>query len=218
MGQFWFGRAVALAMALACCVGPVDAKPVVKTKYTYYTISGFDARSLHEAMVRYGPHVNGENAYAATEVSGGQDGLLDQSANQCKIRNYVVQLEFKIRLPKLKPGVALKPDVQRRWKTFEAFVRQHEETHRRIWIECASKLEQQIKSLRMRDCERMRSVAQATMDKAWAACSKRHDAFDAQQRSPLMKQPFIQSVAVTGGKTRTVTLKAPRANFTNASP
>ena len=29
---------------------------------------------------------------------------------------------------------------------------------------------------------------------------------------------LLRAHAVTGGKTRTVTLKAPRANFTNASP
>lgn len=208
------GRAALAAAAMAVLAIPAlpaMAKPVVKTKYVYYTVSGFDASSLHDAMVRYGPHVNGENAYAATEVTGGQDGLLEPGRNSCAIRNYVVTLDFTLRLPRLKKGAKLSSDIARRWSTFEKFVRDHEERHRQIWIACAADLERSVKSIRARSCDRTRVLAQRAMDKAWEACGRKHDAFDAAQRHPLMKQPFIQSVAKS--KSRTVSLKTPRANF-----
>jgi predicted secreted Zn-dependent protease len=208
------GRALLAAAAVTALVLPAlpaTAKPVVKTRYVYYTIAGFDASSLHDAMVRYGPHVNGENAYAATEVTGGQDGVLEPGRNSCAIRNYVVTLDFTLRLPRLKKGVKLSPDVARRWSTFDKFVREHEERHRQIWIACAADLERSVKSIKARSCDRTRVLAQRAMDKAWEACGKKHDAFDVAQRHPLMKQPFIQSVAKS--KSRTVSLKAPRANF-----
>jgi hypothetical protein len=34
-------------------------------------------------------------------------------------------------------------------------------------------------------------MASGIIDDMWAQCAKRHDAFDAAQRNPLMKQPFI---------------------------
>jgi predicted secreted Zn-dependent protease len=118
-------------------------------------------------------------------------------------------------LPKLKSSARLSPDVRKRWTTFEAFVRKHEETHRQIWIGCAADLERKVKAIRTRDCDRAKALAQAAMDKAWAACGKKHDAFDAAQRHPLMRQPFIQSVA--GSASRTATLKAPRGNFAGSA-
>jgi predicted secreted Zn-dependent protease len=210
----WAGVAAA-ALALAVFASPAAAKPVVKTKYVYYPVSGVDAASLHEAMVRRGPHVDGENAYAATEVTASQDGLLEQVGGSCRIQSYELTLDFRIRLPKLKASAKLSPDVRKRWTTFESFVRKHEDMHRQIWIGCAADLERKIKTIRTRDCDRAKVLAQAAMDKAWAACGKKHDAFDAAQRHPLMRQPFIQSVA--GSATRTVTLKTPRSNFSGGA-
>jgi len=209
------GWAAAAALALVAFSGPAAAKPVVNTKYVYYPVSGTDAVSLHEAMVRRGPHVDGENAYAATEVTASQDGLLEQAGASCRVRSYELTLDFKIRLPKLKASGKLSPDVRKRWTAFERFVRKHEDMHRQIWIGCATDLEQKVRTIRTRDCDRASAQAQAAMDKAWAACGKKHDAFDAAQRHPLMRQPFIQSVA--GSASRTVTLKTPRGNFTGGA-
>lgn len=200
------GTAIAAGMS-----GPAIAKPTVKTKYVYYPVSGVDAASLHEAMVRRGPHVDGENAYAATEVTASQDGLLEQAGASCRIRKYELTLDFRIRLPKLNASARLSADDRKRWTAFESFVRKHEDTHRQIWIGCAAELEKKVSAIRTRDCDRAKAQAQAAMDRTWAACGKKHDAFDAAQRHPLMRQPFIRSVA--GSASRTVTLKAPRGNF-----
>lgn len=205
------GCGMAAALVVLALAGPAPAKPVAKTTYVYYPVSGGDAASLHDAMVRRGPHVDGENAYAATEAVAGQDGILDYRGGMCRIRNYTLALDFTIRLPRLKTAARLAPDVRRRWTTFETFVRQHEETHRQIWLGCAAELERKVKAIRTRDCDQARALAQAAMDRTWAACVKKHDAFDAAQRHPLMRQPFIQSVAGTGS--RTATLKTLRSNF-----
>lgn len=211
-----FCAAALAALSLAAFAGPAHARPVAKTVYAYYPVSGTDVASLHDAMERRGPRVDGEHAYAATEAVARQDGALDGSGGICRIRNYTLALDFTIRLPKLKTSARLPPDVRKRWTTFETFVRQHEETHRQIWLGCAAELERKVKAIRARDCDRAKALAQAAMDRAWAACSRKHDAFDAAQRHPLMRQPFIQSVA--GSAARTVTLKSPRTNFTRGSP
>ncbi|HUR43408.1 MAG TPA: hypothetical protein VMZ01_04835, partial [Aestuariivirga sp.] len=65
--------------ATLCCLmlsTGVEAQPRQTTKYTYYPIGGGTAVSIYSAMLRGGPHVNGQKAYAATSATTSQDGKL----------------------------------------------------------------------------------------------------------------------------------------------
>jgi predicted secreted Zn-dependent protease len=185
----WF--LVGFITATITATQPVTARPIANTHYAYYSVSGMSAQSLHQSLVVHGPLVNGYRAYAATEMTSQQDGSLLQSGAGCQVRNYKMRLTFTVRLPRLKSGTPMTPDLRARWASFDRFVRAHEAVHRSIWMSCASEAEARVRAIRTGSCEAAQALATGIINETWTQCAKRHDAFDAAQRSPLMRQPFI---------------------------
>lgn len=182
----------ALCASLLIAV-PAAAKPVSTTKYTYYTIAGDTAAEIYNAMIRRGPHVNGEKAYAATSATSSQQGTLAQGKS-CRIDNYQFKIDFVIKLPKIKNEAVLPPAVRSRWHQFQGFLKSHEETHRSIWLDCARDLEAKIRAISTKDC----GTADARATKLWnemrRSCNRRHEAFDAAEQQRLVRQPFVKLV------------------------
>ena len=144
-------------------------------------------------MLNKGPRVNGAKAYAATSATTSQDGKLLQGAS-CSIDGYRLNLQFTIKLPKIKNEKVLQASDRSRWQQFSVFLKRHEETHRSIWLGCAADLERQVKSIKSKTCGEADKKAQKLWDKMRAACSKKHLAFDAAEQKKLMQHPFVRLV------------------------
>jgi predicted secreted Zn-dependent protease len=185
------------AVAATQTAAPGQAKPISSTQYAYYTVSGTNAAALHQSMVVRGPSVYGDKAYATTEVAGSLGGSLVAGPNGCQLQNYRMKLDFTMRLPRMESGLALKSELRERWRSFERFVRAHEAVHRSIWLSCASAVEKKVRAIRARNCQAAQALATKILHKLWSACAQRHDAFDAAQRHPLMREPFILSANTT---------------------
>jgi predicted secreted Zn-dependent protease len=161
-------------------------------------------------MLKRGPHVRGEKAYAATSAESSQRGKLELK-NSCRITDYQYSIDFVIRLPKLTGEASLSPSARTRWQQFSSFLRQHEETHRSIWMTCAHEVEAKIKALRGRTCEEVDRKAQAIRDQVQKACNRKHIAFDAAEQKKLAKHPFVKMVLAPiykPTKTKTTNLAA----------
>lgn len=184
--------AVAVAAVAGLAAGAV-AKPSQSTKYAYYTVSGDSAVEVYNAMIRKGPKVNGTKAYAATSATTTQDGKLLQGSS-CRIEDYRLKLDFVIKLPKIRNEKVLPAAERRRWQQFSSFLKAHEETHRKIWLDCAADLERQVKSIRAKSCDDADRKANQLWDKIRAQCSKKHAAFDRAEQARLLAHPFVQLV------------------------
>ncbi|WP_373502479.1 DUF922 domain-containing protein [Aestuariivirga sp.] len=194
------------AAVLGAGVLAAEAKPVQTTKYTYYTVGGDSAEDIYKAMIRRGPKVNGAKAYAATSATTTQDGKLLQGSS-CQVKDYRLKLDFVIKLPKIKNEKVLPAADRNRWKQFSSFLKIHEETHRSIWLGCAADLERQVKAIRAKNCADADRKATQLWEKVRAACSKKHNAFDAAEQRKLMKHPFVQLVYKRSVQTHGVAAK-----------
>ena len=172
---------------------PAMAKPVTTTRYDYYTISGANAVEVYDAMLRRGPHVDGDKAYAATSATSSQQGKL-VAGQSCRIEGYAVNIDFVIRLPKLRDAGALTRSERRRFEQFTQFLRRHEETHRSIWLQCASQLEAKVAAIRAPTCGEAEAKSTRLWDAMRKSCSLRHRAFDAAEEKHLLQTPFVRSV------------------------
>jgi predicted secreted Zn-dependent protease len=179
---------------------PLIARPYATTHYEFYSVSGMNAASLHHSLVVHGPQVNGYKAYAATSMDGHQSGALLHTPAGCAITNYQLKLTFTMRLPRLAAGSGMNPDLRAKWASFDKFVRAHEGVHRSIWMSCAAATEAKVRAIRAGSCEAAQAMATGIMNEMWTQCAKRHDAFDAAQRNPLMRQPFIVAANATPHK------------------
>ncbi len=170
-----------------------DAKPIEKTKYKYYAITGNSASEIYGAMLKRGPEVNGVNAYASTLANSSQAGRL-VLGRDCRIDNYTFNIDFTINLPRLKNEAALKGATKARWDQFEVFLKAHEETHKTIWLGCARDLEAQVKAIRAGDCKKADKDASRLWNSMRKSCQKKHDAFDKAEQSKLLRHPFVKLV------------------------
>jgi predicted secreted Zn-dependent protease len=180
------------------------AAPAFTTKYVYYKVSGDSAAGVYVSMLKRGPHVGGAKAYAATSAESSQRGKLELR-NSCRITDYQYSVAFTIRLPKLNDESSLSAAARARWQQFSSFLRQHEETHRAIWMGCAEEIEAKVKALRGRSCEEVDKKAQSIREAIQKACNRKHMAFDAAEQKRLAKHPFVKMVVAPNYKPSTVT-------------
>ena len=169
------------------------AAPAFNTKYVYYKVSGDSAAGVYVSMLKSGPHVGGAKAYAATSAESSQRGTLELR-NSCRIADYQYSIAFTIRLPKLTNERSLSPTARARWQQFSTFLRQHEETHRAIWMACAQEIEDKVTALRGRSCDEVDRKAQAIREAVQRSCNRKHVAFDAAEQKRLTKHPFVKMV------------------------
>jgi predicted secreted Zn-dependent protease len=182
--------AVAVLLAFA---SPSLAKPAENTRYSFYTIAGQTAQDVYRAMQRRGPKVNGAKAYASTAATAVQSGRLLQGAS-CNIDNYRIKLDFVIRLPRISNEKILPAADRSHWRQFAAFLKEHEETHRRIWLGCAADVERQMKAIKVRSCKDASRKAAQLWENMQTACKRKHQAFDAAEQKRVLTHPFVKLV------------------------
>ncbi len=194
------GVLVAVAASAVALSGPTAAKPKIKTKYAYYTISGTSARNLYQQMISRGPHVGGERALAATTMKTRQTGELGGKST-CQVKNYRLSLDFTIRLPKVRNETALSPRLRKNWRAFYKFIRRHEQRHRAIWIGCTTSIERQVRKLRAKDCRQLDTIVTGYIKKASKACEKKHSVFDTAEQKRLARHPLVAAAKRVRRKT-----------------
>jgi predicted secreted Zn-dependent protease len=187
-------KALVLAVLMtAIMAGAAGAGTVATTLYDYYLISGGSAVELYDAMLRRGPHVDGDKAYAATSATSSQHGKL-VGGRSCRITDYSVKIDFVIRLPRLRDPGSISREERKRFQRFAQFLRHHEETHRSIWLDCAAQLERKVAKIDASTCERAEAKSQRLWDDMRRSCSLRHQAFDATEQRRLLQHPFVRYV------------------------
>ena len=191
-------QVIATLSCVALTTG-AGAQPANTTKYSYYPVAGDSSNSIYAAMLRYGPHVNGQKAYAATSATTSQDGKLVQ-AESCLVQDYRLKIDFVIRLPKIKNEALLSPADKLRWQEFSRFLKKHEETHRSIWLGCAQEMENQARAIHSPTCAGAEAEAEKLWDQMRQNCAAKHNAFDTAEQKTLMQHPFVK--VVMGRKSR----------------
>ena len=207
---------ILLTFLIAAVAVPLQAtaKPHIKTKYTYYTISGKSARSLYQQMIRRGPHIGRERAFATASMSLDPSFKLS-GKKSCHFSRFRMNMEFEIRLPKVRNEKALPKSTRRHWRAFSKFVRRHEMRHRAIWISCIKKLERRVRKLRPRNCNSLESQFTRELNKAAKTCNRRQEAFDRAEQKRLARHPLIIAAERVPRKKRSA--KRRKNSFSNTS-
>ncbi|MEQ1520748.1 MAG: DUF922 domain-containing protein [Aestuariivirga sp.] len=178
------------------------SKPHQTTKYTYYAISGDTPGAIYSTLVKRGPRVGGVKAYAATTAVSSQSGQLIPG-KFCSLEDYKFKIDFTIKLPKLKNEAALKGATKADWKKFSSFLKIHEETHRSIWLSCASALETRIKAIQTTSCAELNEKSTKLWEQMRVSCAKKQDAFDVAEQARLLRHPFVRLVMSQSSRTAT---------------
>lgn len=190
-------------------------KPVTTTKVVHYSVSASTANGLDEQMSSLGPYHGSERAYANIVVRPNYDGKLVQG-RFCRLEDFKVTAGFTMTLPVLASGVKLGKTLNGQWKSFTAFARRHEETHRAIWLECLAKAERRALALRVSDCSVLSGEVDKVFEAEWQICERRQQAFDASERAKLMRHPLIVAASRVRQSTTTTTTSLSTSSNSNA--
>ena len=183
-----FRAAAAAIGAVFAVLAPVQAGPSVKTSYSYYNVSGSSLPEIYRSMVGAAPSANGIRGYGITTVSPS----LTMSVANCQAKgSYQLGIDVVIRLPRA-GGAKLGSAETAQWSRFVQFVKKHEETHRSIWMQCASAFERSFRAGGGGDCGSSHARAMKLWSKMISSCVPRQNAFDSAQRSALKAHPFMK--------------------------
>lgn len=141
---------LAALAAMLATVGPVGAKPIVKEKIEYYSISGKTGMDLLVDMNRRGPrHGFLRKAIAQTKYTSTPRGDIVHRNGTCRVVGGGITTDITYIYPK--PASRLSRDLTRRWRIFQADNVRHEKAHGRIARQMAAELDRKIGGFSMKD-------------------------------------------------------------------
>ena len=178
-------------LTVAVLANGANAKGKLTTKYKYYTVSGTTAASLHRNMTVPTGFFSSERVYANITMSPSFSGTFTQG-KRCRIKGFGINGQFLVRLPKLKKGIKLPRRLNGKFRSFVAYVKKHELTHRSIWTRCLRSAEARINRLRIKSCTRLDQQAANVITSEWAKCEKRNARFDALEQKRLRRLPLVR--------------------------
>lgn len=173
-------------------LSPAGAQPTSHTVFSYYEVSGRSLSEVHRDMMKKGPRAGSAVGYGLTTVQTGKG----MTVAACESRGrYEFDAQFVIRLPRIAPSAQLSAADRRQFANFVNFVKNHEETHRSIWMKYIAKVDRELSMPGKSNCVDAHSRAMKLWQDMLSGYRSLHIAFDKQQRGPLRSNPFIKSAS-----------------------
>jgi predicted secreted Zn-dependent protease len=161
------------------------------TTYAHYIVSGDSAQNLLRAMLSNGPRVGGGRAYASARMDPQIKSSTALIGGHCRMLSVKIEMRFRILLPQLDANRVVDASLRKRFERFYSFAKQHEETHRAIWLQCAAEAEGRVIGITRSGCDESQAVAHKIVEDALKQCENRHAAFDAGEQKRLSQHPFV---------------------------
>jgi predicted secreted Zn-dependent protease len=171
-----FGAGLGLA-------GAASAEVKVTERTANYAISGKTGTALLDAMDRRGPkHGFLTRAIAQTRYAISWRIEWGETSTACRVK----RLDGDLAITYTYPRISGKPsaDLARKWETFHAGVKKHEEMHGRLARQMATAAEKSVGKLIVRNdrgCRKARLEAKRRMSAIYAEYEARQLRFDAKE-------------------------------------
>lgn len=218
-----FALSVAGALALALPTAPIEtalAGTKLSTKTVYYTVQGKTPAEMATYMIRNGPHGERGRAMGTTTARISQHVDLRQQGGICVVRAHILKVDISMHLPKLAAGQKVSATVRSLFNGLAAYVRQHENHHKNVFVTCANRIDQRVRALpTTSSCNAVRNRIRRIFNEENARCDAIHGAYDRREASRVRQLPFIRkafapqtpvrrTITQSRSKTRTTSLVA----------
>src|SRR5215213_2843757 len=143
-------------------------------------------------MTQKGPQVIGGVAYASATVEPTVALRTRRQEGICRIAYFKVSMKFTIRLPKLENATRVSPELRESFEAFYDSAKQHEETHRSIWLDCARETEALAREVTAKTCSDAKTTAYEVYRHIGQQCHERQMAFEAVEYKRMIQLPFMK--------------------------
>ena len=186
---------VALAGAFwLLLAGWAGAGTEIRTLASYYRVSGQTAEAIYRSILRHGPNLHGQEAFAITRPSYRMQGTARMEGGMCRMHGMGLYIDFAMTLPRHADTGSLSPGLRLAWKHFSQHILDHERRHVRIWRSCAEDAEARLRRLSAPDCGQLDQMAAKIIKQMEQSCAQRHDAFDKAEAKSLPGFKFMRMV------------------------
>ena len=172
----WTGRAVVTAGVVVSLHAAAVAEVRTSTRTQSYSVGGTTARSLVSYM-RSNPF-RGSNGDAVANIRPSYSLRIasKQSGGTCRPSKVTLNINFVVTVPRARS--ALGGSTQSAWNSFVAFAKRHEDTHRRIYVQCGNAFVAKAERLSSSSCSGLDASIRRLLESEKRACESRQRAFD----------------------------------------
>jgi predicted secreted Zn-dependent protease len=198
-----WGAAVAAELLLAAA--PAGAGVRSSTQIEAYRVSGTTAAGLVSYM-RNNPYP-GDHGDAVAHITPNYSLSIatKEAGGVCKPSSVGLNVRFDMVLPKATEASALSSATLAAWNSFVAFARRHEETHRSIYLQCASEFVAKAIRLTAGSCLSLDANIRSQLEAEKRACDLKQSAFDRVQYRLVLDQSLFALAQYSGRKPASVT-------------
>ena len=170
-GRLSVAAGVAISLSLAAA-----AEVRTSTRTQYYTVGGTSARTLVGYM-RSNPYRGSTgDAVANIRPSYSLDVASRQSGGTCRPTRVTLNINFIVTVPRARS--ALDGATRTAWNGFVSFAKQHEEGHRRIYIQCGNAFVAKAERLSASNCATLQAATRKLLEVEKSVCEGRQRAYD----------------------------------------
>jgi predicted secreted Zn-dependent protease len=152
-------------------VGTLDLDVAVK----YYDVQGRDFEGLRQSLNAKGP--KGFHGLSSWRVS--YEYTTRPQASACRIATVKTKLVGDILMPRWADESSAPAALQRRWTTYYAALRTHEDGHIALGRELATLVKERLLGLGPAACDRMQATADAEYQRLYQSLRTRDQEYDA---------------------------------------
>ena len=174
-----FGRRSAVVLLAACLLASsAGAEVRTSTQTRIYSVGGSTAASLVSYMRSSPLHGDRGDAVANIRPNYSLAIATRSSGGVCRAGRVTLNVHFTMTLPQARNSSALSSGTRSAWYGFTSFARRHEETHRRIYVECANRFVAKAQRMTAGNCMALQGSIRRLLETDKAACERRQLAFD----------------------------------------
>lgn len=169
--------ALGAIVAGSLCMGAfADVRSSTQTRS--YSVGGTTAASLVSYMRSNPFHGSRGDAVANIRPNYSLSMVTRQTGGTCRASSVNLNIRFVMTLPQARSASAMGSSTRSAWNSFVAFARQHEQTHRSIYIQCGNAFVAKAERLTASNCGSLQASIRRLLETEKAVCERRQRAFD----------------------------------------
>ena len=183
-------RSLLRSIVTACLIGgflgsAVSAQAGVRssTQVRYYNVGGTTSKQLVNYMRRHPIRGDYGNAIANIRPSYRLSVPTKSSGGKCRPTNVNLSIRFVMTIPRSRNTSSMASSTRNAWRSFASYAKRHEETHKRIYIQCGNNFVAKAKKMSASSCGALQAAIRRQLEKDKRACESRQRAFDRRERS-----------------------------------
>jgi predicted secreted Zn-dependent protease len=175
---------------LALSITPAFAKSSLR--YMVYPVTGDTAQQIYQSIKTQSPRIAPNATFAFTAPFFKTVKTEKQSKKGCSYSAFRTSTEFHVTLPNLAVKRAPPPALVKKWKSFVAYLAEHEKWHVDNWTACLKDYDIEARALTAKDCATLDAKREQLFTSIKLACVAKDEAFDVMFRKDVLKHPFVK--------------------------